>query len=137
MLVIAVENAPPRPRDWLAVWQLGIHAGGYMGVHLRKVREIIWEQVVDSIENDNAVIAWLEPNDAGFECDICGVNRRVPVDLDGFQLMAFRPAKAARLLPTRADQNRWAQPRMPMDMMRQGCSTSLFHASQQWSTMSS
>ena len=42
-----------------------------------------------------------------------------------------------RLIPTRADQNRYAQSRSPMDMMRQGCSTSLFHASQQWSTMSS
>ena len=27
---------------------------------------------------------------------------------------------AARLIPTRADQNRWAQSRSPMDMMRQG-----------------
>ena len=42
-----------------------------------------------------------------------------------------------RIIPTRADQNRYAQSRIPMDMMRQGCSTSLFHASQQWSTMSS
>ena len=41
------------------------------------------------------------------------------------------------VIPTRADQNRYAQSRIPMDMMRQGCSTSLFHASQQWSTMSS
>ena len=41
------------------------------------------------------------------------------------------------VIPTRADQNRYAQSRSPMDMMRQGCSTSLFHASQQWSTMSS
>src|SRR6516165_9609884 len=35
------------------------------------------------------------------------------------------------------DQNPWAHWRSPMDMMRQGWSTSLFHAAQQWSTRSS
>ena len=39
----------------------------------------------------NAVIAWAAPNDAGFEFDTCGHNRRVPVDLDGFRLVSFRP----------------------------------------------
>ena len=33
--------------------------------------------------------------------------------------------------------DRRVQSRRPMDMMRQGCSASLFQASQQWSTMSS
>lgn len=36
------------------------------------------------------------------------------------------------VIPTRSDQNRWAQSRIPMDMMRQGWPTSLFHASRQW-----
>ena len=35
------------------------------------------------------------------------------------------------LIPTLADQNPCAQSRNPRDMMRHGCSTSLFHASQQ------
>jgi len=36
-----------------------------------------------------------------------------------------------RLIPTVTDQNPCAQSRSPMDMMRQGCATSLFQASQQ------
>src|SRR5262249_18962041 len=40
-------------------------------------------------------------------------------------------------LPNPIDQNPWAHWRSPMDMMRQGWSTSLFHAAQQWSTRSS
>ncbi|HZS71060.1 MAG TPA: type I-E CRISPR-associated endoribonuclease Cas2e [Candidatus Acidoferrum sp.] len=94
MLVIVVENAPPRLRGRLAVWLLEIRAGVYVGVYSRKVREMIWEQVVGSIGEGNAVIAWSAPNDAGFEFDTCGVNRRVPVDFDGFRLVAFRPAEA-------------------------------------------
>src|SRR5258708_12599558 len=41
------------------------------------------------------------------------------------------------LKPNPIDQNPWAHWRSPMDMMRQGWSTSLFHAAQQWSTRSS
>ncbi len=43
----------------------------------------------------------------------------------------------ADLIPVPADQHWWAQSRKPMDMIRHGCSTSLFQASQQWSRMSS
>jgi predicted outer membrane protein len=35
------------------------------------------------------------------------------------------------VIPILIDQNSCAQSRSPMDMMRHGCSTSLFHASQQ------
>src|SRR5260370_35496314 len=42
-----------------------------------------------------------------------------------------------RLIPNPIDQNPWAHWRSPMDMMRQGWSTSLFHAAQQWSARSS
>ncbi len=45
--------------------------------------------------------------------------------------------KKADLIPVPADQHWWAQSRKPMDMIRHGCSTSLFQASQQWSRMSS
>jgi len=48
------------------------------------------------------------------------------------------PDKFADLLiPALVDQNLWAQSRSPMDMILHGWSTSLFHASQQWSTISS
>ena len=40
------------------------------------------------------------------------------------------------LIPKLTDQNRYAQSRRPMDMILQGWSTSLFQASQQWSTIS-
>ena len=42
-----------------------------------------------------------------------------------------------RLIPVPIDQNPCAHWRSPMDMMRQGWSTSLFQALQQWSTRSS
>ena len=89
MLVIVVENAPPRLRGRLAVWLLEVRAGVYVGTYGRRVREMIWAQVCAYIEDGNGVIAWGAANDAGFEFDTCGRNRRVPVDLDGFRLVAF------------------------------------------------
>lgn len=89
MLVIVVENAPPRLRGRLAVWLLEVRAGVYVGTYGRRVREMLWAQVCAYIEDGNGVIAWAAPNDAGFAFDTCGRNRRVPVDLDGFRLVAF------------------------------------------------
>lgn len=94
MLVIVVENAPPRLRGRLAVWLLEVRAGVYVGNYGRRVREMIWDQVVAGIEDGNAVIAWSAPNETGFQFDTCGRNRRVPVDLDGMRLVEFR-AEAA------------------------------------------
>lgn len=91
MLVIVVENAPPRLRGRLAVWLLEVRSGVYIGTYGKRVREMIWDQVRAYIEDGNAVIAWAAPNDAGFEFDTCGWHRRVPVDLDGFRLVAVHP----------------------------------------------
>jgi CRISPR-associated protein Cas2 len=61
----------------------------------RRTRERIWDEVKGSIEEGNAVLAWTAPNDAGFAFETCGENRRVPVDVDGFTLVAFNPPPAA------------------------------------------
>ena len=91
MLVIVLENAPPRLRGRLAVWLLEVRAGVYVGTYSRRTREMIWEQVQGAIGDGNAVIAWATPGDAGFAFETCGQNRRVPVDLDGFRLVSFKP----------------------------------------------
>jgi CRISPR-associated protein Cas2 len=92
MLVIVVENAPPRLRGRLAVWLLEVRAGVYVGSYGKRVRERIWAEVCDGIEDGNGVIAFPQPNDAGFTFDTCGANRRVPIDMDGFTLVSFHPS---------------------------------------------
>ena len=93
MLVIVVNAAPPRLRGRLAVWLLEIRPGVYVGSYSRRTREMIWQQVISLLDKGDAIIAWAAPNDAGFEFDTCGTNRRVPTDLDGMQLVRFRPAE--------------------------------------------
>jgi CRISPR-associated protein Cas2 len=91
MIAVIVNNAPPRLRGRLAVWLLEVRAGVYIGVYGAKTREMIVEQVKSLIGEGDAVVAWDAPNDAGFLFETFGVNRRVPVDFDGLQLVAFRP----------------------------------------------
>ena len=91
MLVIVLENAPPRLRGRLAVWLLEVRAGVYVGSYSRKVREKIWEQVIAGIEDGNAVLAWRASTEAGFDFLTFGTNRRMPVEMDGVRLVAFAP----------------------------------------------
>lgn len=95
MLVIVVENAPPRLRGRLCVWLLEVRAGVYVGNYSRRTRERIWDEVCQEIGEGNAVIAWAAPNDAGFEFETVGANRRIPVDFDGFKLVSFLPEENA------------------------------------------
>jgi CRISPR-associated protein Cas2 len=92
MLVIVVENAPLRLRGRLAVWLLEIRAGVCVGVYSKRTREMIWNEVLAHLDGGNAVIAWAAPNDAGFDFETAGPNRRVPADFDGLKLVSFRPA---------------------------------------------
>ena len=89
--MVIVEDAPPQLRGRLAVWLLEVRAGVYIGNDGRRVREMTWAQVCAYIEDANGVIAWAAPTDAGFSFDTVGKSRRVPVDLDGFRLVAMMP----------------------------------------------
>ena len=92
MMVIVVSNTPPRLRGRLAAWLLEVRAGVYVGDYSARTRERIWEQVVSFIETGDAVMIWKAPTDQGFDFATIGVNRRMPVDLDGLKLVSFFPA---------------------------------------------
>jgi CRISPR-associated protein Cas2 len=94
MMVIVIENAPPRLRGRLALWLAEIRAGVYVGVYSAKARERIWNETKLMIEDGSACIAWVAPTDSGFAFDAVGANRREPVDFDGLTLVQFVQATA-------------------------------------------
>lgn len=97
MLVIVLENAPPRLRGRLAIWLLEIRAGVYVGNYSSKVRGYIWKQVEAGLGDGNAVMAWRANNEAGFDFMTMGSNRRIPVELDGAKLVSFLPVETNAL----------------------------------------
>ena len=91
MMVIVVENAPPRLRGRLSLWLAEARAGVYVGVYARRTRERLWSEVKSLIGDGNAVIAWSAPTDSGFAFDAIGESRREPADFDGLTLVRFKP----------------------------------------------
>lgn len=91
MLVIVVENVPPRLRGRLAIWLLEIRAGVYVGDFGRRVREMLWEQVEKGMEDGNAVMVWSTNTESGFDFMTLGKNRRIPKEMDGIKLVSFLP----------------------------------------------
>lgn len=91
MMVVVLNNAPPRLRGRLAAWLLEVRAGVYVGDYSAKTRGRIWEQVEAYIEGGDAVMIWKAPTEQGFEFLTVGRNRRMPVDFDGLKLVSFYP----------------------------------------------
>lgn len=89
MLVIVVENAPPRLRGRLTLWLAELRAGVYVGVYSARIRERIWSEVLDLLDDGSAVMAWSAPTDSGFAFETAGPNRREAVDFDGLTLVRF------------------------------------------------
>jgi len=91
MLVIVVENVPPRLRGRLALWLLEVRAGVYVGDYSRRVREMIWDQVDKGVDEGNAVMVWSTNTESGFDFVTLGKNRRIPTEMDGLKLVSFIP----------------------------------------------
>lgn len=91
MMVIVLNNAPPRLRGRLAAWLLEVRAGVFVGDYSARTRTRIWEQVEAAINQGDAVMVWKAPTDQGFDFATVGQNRRMPVDFDGLKLVSFFP----------------------------------------------
>jgi CRISPR-associated protein Cas2 len=91
MLVIATENIPPRLRGRLTIWLMEVRAGVYVGNPSARLRDFIWEQTEQGLEDGNAIMAWNTNTESGYDFQTLGTNRRIPVDFDGIRLVSFLP----------------------------------------------
>ncbi len=89
MMVVVLENAPPRLRGRLSLWLAELRAGVYVGVYSARTRERIWGEVLELLGDGSAVLAWSAPTDSGFAFETAGPNRREAVDFDGLTLVRF------------------------------------------------
>ena len=91
MLVIVVENVPPRLRGRLALWLVEMRAGVYVGKVSSRIREMIWSHIEKGVEDGNAVMAWTTNTESGYDFLTLGPNRRIPKEMDGLRLVSFLP----------------------------------------------
>lgn len=96
MIVIVLENAPPRLRGRLSLWLSEIRAGTFVGHYGRRQRERFWAEITAMIGRGSAVMAWsTSATESGFDFLVTGEDRRLPVTLDGFALVRFKDREAA------------------------------------------
>ncbi|MCV6612770.1 MAG: type I-E CRISPR-associated endoribonuclease Cas2e [Amphritea sp.] len=91
MITVVTENVPPRLRGRLAVWLLEVRAGVYVGDVSRRIREMIWQQIIELADEGNVVMAWATNTESGFDFQTWGKNRRMPVEYEGLRLVSFLP----------------------------------------------
>lgn len=93
MTVIVVENVQDRLRGRLRVYMIEIRAGVYVGDMSFKAREMLWDVVGEGLGEGNAVMVWKTNTESGFDFLTAGVNRRMPVEMDGIKLVNFAPSE--------------------------------------------
>lgn len=89
MTVIAADNIFNRLRGRLRVYMLEIRAGIYVGNLSFATREMIWMTINENIGDGNAVMVWKTNTESGFDFLTAGVNRRMPVEMDGIKLVSL------------------------------------------------
>ena len=91
MMVIVTENIPARLRGYLSRWLIEVRAGVYIGKYSVKVREMLKKTILMNFEEGNVVLVWSTNNESGFSFETFGKNRRLPLEIDGLQLVSFFP----------------------------------------------
>ena len=84
--VITLRKVPPSLRGDLTKWMQEIASGVYVGNFNSKVRENLWNRVIENVKDGEATISFSTPNEVGYRFDMVNASRQC-VDLDGLPLV--------------------------------------------------
>lgn len=90
MTVIVVAACPVGLRGHLTRWLLEIAPGVFVGKISARVRELMWQRVVDMVRTGRAIMVYAADNEQGLAFQVHEHNWK-PIDIDGITLM-LRPA---------------------------------------------
>ena len=89
MIVLSLTNCSNALRGDLTRWLFEVDTNLYVGKQSARVRDRIWERVVEQTKSGSAVIVYPTNNEQGFDFRVWGTNWN-PIDYDGLKLM-LRP----------------------------------------------
>jgi CRISPR-associated protein Cas2 len=89
MIVIVLTVSSPKLRGHLTRWLFEISSGVYVGKVSARVRELLWNQVLENIGGGRAVMVYPANNEQGLEFRTHGQEWQ-PVDYEGLELI-MRP----------------------------------------------
>lgn len=86
MVVLIVTACPPGLRGHLSRWLLEICPGVFVGVLNRRVRDLVWERVIELVKDGRAIMVFPARNEQRLEFRVHRYDWE-PVDLDGVSLI--------------------------------------------------
>ena len=89
MIVVVLALCPPKLRGHLTRWLIEISPGVYVGHVSARVRDLIWEQILENVHGGRAIMAYSSNNEQGLSFKVHGQDWN-PVDFDGVSLV-MRP----------------------------------------------
>ena len=98
MLVLRLENAPPRLVGYCSSWSLRIAPGVFVANLPRRIREEIWDHVIAFADSRTTVVlVWSSKNanEQGLDVRILGASRRRVTDMEGLLISTWLPPEEA------------------------------------------
>ena len=86
MTVVVLTAVPPGLRGHLTRWLLEISPGVYVGFISARVRELLWERVLDFVADGRALMVYAKRGEQRLAFEVAG-HDWTPVDYDGITLM--------------------------------------------------
>lgn len=93
MIVLIVENSSASFRGELTRWLLQIKTGVFVGNISARVREKLWERILNQKKKQSASMIFSSNSDQGFSVLNCGNTKFDIVDYDGFILTKINKSK--------------------------------------------
>lgn len=90
MIVVILTACPAGLRGHLTRWLLEISPGVFIGVVSARVRELLWERVVELCRDGRAIMVHTAKNEQRLDFKVHRHDWE-PIDLDGIRLMLRKP----------------------------------------------
>ncbi len=93
MTVLICTSVRPSLRGELSRWMVEVDSGVFVGNAPGRVRDLLWEKVVNECGEGTAIMVHRARTEQGFAVRFHGTPDRTPADYDGLVLMRFQTKK--------------------------------------------
>ena len=101
LVVLTLSSCPPSLRGDMTKWLLEIETGVYVGRVTARVKDMLWDRVIHSLEEGRAVLVHSSKSEQHFDILVHNSNL-TPVDFDGITLM-MRPEEGSSKSSTKTE----------------------------------
>lgn len=101
MVVVTINNCPPKLRGDLSKWLLEINTGVYCGNINARVRDQLWDRICENIHDGRATMVFSAQNEQHLDFKVYNADWE-PIDYDGIKLIRH-PARSRKKLQQHAE----------------------------------